>query len=97
MANITKELNAIQIGRWGYDIRMPIHDALKAIADETPAVDPEHMGPWYMISSEGEFAVTNIDEDYIVATGANYYYITDYEGNYLTSNVEDDYCLAKEW
>ena len=34
MADISKELLAISSGRFGVDIRMEIHDALKKIADE---------------------------------------------------------------
>jgi hypothetical protein len=94
MANITKELNEIKYGRYGVDIRFPIHDALKAIADETPAADP--LGPWYIIDSEGEFIVTNQDEDYVIAAGYSYYYVTTYEGDFIVSNIENDYCQAKE-
>ena len=94
MADITKELNAIQIGCWGYDIRKPIHDALKAIADETPAIDPN--GPWYLIDSEGEYIVTNMDEDYVVAMGYNYFFIVDHEGEFIVTDAGDDYLQAKE-
>lgn len=94
MANISRYLSAIKSGRWGKNIRMPIHDALKAIADETPAVDDT--GPWYIIDSDGEFIVTDIPDDYVIAEGIDYYYVVAYEGEYIVSDIEDDYCQAKE-
>lgn len=94
MANITRELEDIRINSYGRDIRFPIHDALKKLADETPAPDPN--GPWYIITSEGEFVTTNIDEDYVVAYGQDMYYLVTDLNEYIVSNIENDFCQARE-
>lgn len=94
MADISRELNDIEYGRWGWEIRMPIHDALKKIADETPDVDPQNLGPCYMVSCDGEFATTNIEDDFIVAPGRDWAYIVDSFESLMTSSVEDDYVIV---
>lgn len=94
MANITQELQDIRVGRYGVDIRMPIHDALKKLADETPAPDPN--GPWYIITSEGDFVTTSTDEDYVIAYGQDMYYLVTNLNEYIVSSTEEDFCQARE-
>jgi hypothetical protein len=94
MANITRELQDIRVGRYGVDIRFPIHDALEKLANETPAIDPD--GPWYIITSEGDFVTTNTDEDYVIAYGRDMYYLVTNLNEYIVSSTEEDYCQARE-
>lgn len=94
MADISKELYQIKTKQFGEEIRFPIHDALKAIADETPAVDPR--GPWYIITSAGEFVITNLDEDFVIAYGYDMYDVTTSSGERIVSTTQDDYMQAKE-
>lgn len=95
MANITRELNAIQFGRWGYDIRMPIHDALMKLAEETPSLDPSQIPEYvYVVDRDGRFMVSS-DDFYAVVKNESPVFIIDISNTYMVSS-EGSYAIAKE-
>lgn len=84
MANIDKELLEIRIGRWGEEIRMPIHDALKKIADETPK-PKEFPDKCFMVSQEVDFIVDH-EGWYLVSNEPNWFNVIDYEADIMVSS-----------
>jgi len=95
MADIDRELHEIRYGRFGYDIRMPIHDALMKLALETPTPDPSQIPNYtYIIANNGSYLIAS-EGDYIVAKNNDLSFVVASDGSYMIAS-EGDYITVKE-
>lgn len=95
MADIDRELFDIWNGQFGYDIRMPIHDALMKIAWETPPIDPSQLPEYVFIVDNTGKRMISSSGSYAVVKNERPRFIIEINGKYMVSS-DGSYAIIKE-